>query len=103
MLSSGLTASVAWGSQEGAADPNFFQTTLGFVRDHTSVGASWYASSDFENDGSEGTALGIGVNHNLPEIGANVYAAVQNYAATDDAADIDTDETVLMIGTRIRF
>ena len=102
-LSSGLTVSGAWGSEEGAADPNFFQATVGYVAGDTSVAASWYASSDFENDGSEGTVIGIGVNHNLPTIGANVYAAVQNYAAEDATAVIDTDATVLMIGTRIKF
>ena len=55
------------------------------------------------NDGSAGTAIGIGVNHNLPTIEANVYAAVQNYDADDDTAGIDTDATVIMVGTRIRF
>ena len=102
-LSSGLTVSGAWGSKEGAADPSFFQAMVGYVAGDTSVAASWYASSDFKNDGSEGTVIGIGVNHNLPTIGANVYAAVQNYAAEDATAGIDTDATVLMIGTRIRF
>ena len=102
-MPSGLTVSGAWGSQEGAADPNFFQATVGYVMGDTSVAASWYASSDFVNDGSEGTVLGIGINHNLPKLAANVYAAAQNYAAEDSTAGIDTDETVLMVGTRIKF
>ena len=103
-MPSGLTVSGAWSSQEGDdADPSFFQATIGYVMGDTSVAASWYASSDFENDGSEGTVIGIGINHNLPKIGANVYAAAQNYAAEDNTADIDTDETVLMVGTRIKF
>ena len=103
-LASGLTVSGAWGSQEGDdADPNFFQVMVGYVTGDTSVAASWYASSDFVNDGSTGTVIGIGVNHNLPTIGANVYVAAQNYAAEDGMADIDTDATVLMIGTRIKF
>ena len=102
-LASGLTVSGAWGSQEGAADPNFFQVMVGYVAGDTSVAASWYASSDFVNDGSTGAVIGIGVNHNLPTIGANVYVAAQSYAAEDDTAGIDTDATVLMIGTRIKF
>ena len=102
-LSSGLTVSGAWGSQEGDADPGFFQVMVGYVTGDTSVAASWYASSDFVNDGSEGTVIGIGVNHNLPTIGANVYVAAQNYAAEDATDGIDTDATVLMIGTRIKF
>ena len=111
-MPSGLTVSGAWGTQENdGRDRSFFQSTIGFVMGDTSVAASWYSSADFVNDGSEGTVLGIGANHNLPKIGANVYAAVQNYAAEDMAAvddmgmpaPIDTDETVLMIGTRIKF
>ena len=51
--------------------------------------------------GSDGTAVGLGVNHNLPKVSANVYAAVQNYAVQDGATD--TDDTVVMIGTRIMF
>ena len=84
-------------------DPSFFQATVGYVMGDTSVAASWYASSDFMNDGSEGTVLGIGANHNLPKVNANVFVAAQNFAAEDLAADIDTDETLLMIGTRIKF
>ena len=103
-MPSGLTISGAWGTQENnGRDQSYFQSTIGYVMGDTSVGASWYSSSDFQNDGSEGTVLGIGANHNMPKIGANVYAAVQNYAAEDATAGIDTDETVLMIGTRIRF
>ena len=62
------------------------------------------------NDGSEGTAIGIGANHNLPKVGAQIYAAVQNYSVENMAAmkdgmpyPIDDDETVVMIGTRIKF
>ena len=61
------------------------------------------------NEDSEGTAIGIGVNHNLPKVGAEVYAAVQNYAADDAMAmdmmgmPLDTDETVLVVGTRVKF
>lgn len=84
-------------------DPSFFQATLGYVMGDTSVAASWYASSDFMNDGSEGTAVGIGANHNLPMVGANVYVAAQNYNVEDMAGGVDRDETVVMIGTRIKF
>ena len=106
-LASGVTVSGAWGSMEregsSASDPNFFQATIGYVMGDTSVAASWYSSSDFMNDGSEGTVIGLGANHNLPNVGAQVYVAVQNYAAEDATAGIDTDETVAVIGTRIKF
>ena len=104
-LPAGVTVSGAWGQGEveGGSDPSFFQATIGYVMGDTSVGVSWYASSDFVNDGSEGTAVGIGANHNLPKINANVYAAAQNYSVEDMAAGIDGDETVVMIGARIKF
>ena len=105
-LDSGVTVSGAWGSQEvggNASDPSFFQATVGYVMGDTSVAASWYASSDLVNDGSEGTVIGLGANHNLPKVGAQVYVALQNYAAEDMVAGIDTDETVAVIGTRIKF
>jgi len=84
-------------------DPSFFQATVGYVMGDTSVAASWYASSDMMNEGSEGTAIGIGANHNMPKINANVFVAAQNYAVEDMAAGVDTDQTVVMIGTRIMF
>ncbi len=102
-LPSGITVSGAWGASEGATDPSFFQGTLGYVMGDTSVGASWYQSSDFMNDGSEGTAIGIGANHNLPKVAAQIYAAVQNYDVQDMAAGTDRDETVVVIGSRVKF
>ena len=84
-----------------ATDPSFFQAAVAYSFGATTVAASWYSSEDFKNEGSEGTAIGVGVNHNLPKVGAQVYAAVQNYAVED--GDMDTDETVFVVGTRVKF
>ena len=84
-------------------DPSYFQGTIGYVFGDTSVAASWWQTSDFLVKGSEGTALGIGVNHNMPKVGAQVYAAVQNYSVEPMAGAKSIDETVAVIGTRIRF
>ena len=84
-----------------ATDPSFFQAAVAYGFGATTVAASWYSSEDFKNEGSEGTAIGVGVNHNLPKVGAQVYAAVQNYAVED--GDMDTDETVFVVGTRVMF
>ena len=102
-LPAGVTVSGAWGTQEidGGSDPSFFQATVGYVMGDTSVGVSWYASSDFNNDGSEGTAIGLGATHNLPKVNASVTAAVQNFSVEDGM--IDSDETVAMIATVIKF
>ena len=102
-LPAGITVSGAWGTMdiEGAAsDPSFFQATVGYVMGDTSVGVSWYASTDFTNDGSEGTAIGIGATHNLPKVNASVTAAVQNYSV-EDGTMVDSDETVAMLATVI--
>ena len=90
-------------------DPSYFQAALAYTFGDTTVSASWYSSEDFKNKGSEGTAIGIGVNHNMPKVGAQVYAAVQGYDAEDRMAmdamgmPLDTDETVLVVGTRVKF
>ena len=104
-MASGLGVSGAWAQGESmgtnATDPSYFQTAVSYSFGDTTVSASWYSSEDFVNDGSEGTAIGIGVNHNLPAVAAQVYSAVQNYAVEDGA--LDTDETVFVVGTRVRF
>ena len=88
-------------AMETTTDPSFFQVAVSYAFGDTSVGVSWYQSSDMYNDGSELTAIGAGVNHNLPKLGANVYAAAQNYSVEDGATE--TDDTVIMIGARIKF
>ena len=87
----------------GGTDPNYFQAAIGYNVGDSTVSASWYSSEDFANEGSEGTAIGIGVNHNLPKVGAQVYAAVQNYDVEDMAAGTDRDESVFVVGTRVKF
>ena len=82
-------------------DPSFFQVAVSYAFGDTSVGVSWYQSSDMYNEGSELTAIGAGVNHNLPKIGTNVYVAAQNYSVKDGA--VDSDDTVIMIGARVKF
>ena len=89
------------GSPMQITAPSFFQTTIGYVFGDTSFGVSWYQASDMNRDGSRLTAIGVGVNHNLPKAGAQVYAAAQNYQIEDGATD--SDSTVVMIGTRIKF
>ncbi len=86
---------------ETTTDPSFFQATIGYVFGDTSVGVSWYRASDTVNEGSELTAVGVGVNHNLPKIATNVYAAAQDYSVEDGA--YESDDTVIMIGARIKF
>jgi len=86
---------------EATTDPSFFQWTLGYVFGDTSVGGSWYRASDTVNEDAELTAIGIGINHNLPGIGTNVYAAAQSYEVEDGA--YESDDSVIMIGARIKF
>ena len=83
-------------------DPSFFQVAVAYAFGDTSVGVSWYQSSDMQREGSELTAIGAGVDHNLPKLGTNVYAAVQNYSI-EDGSYKDTDDTVIMIGARVKF
>ena len=91
------------GTPAVTVDPSFFQFAVSYAFGDTSVGASWYQSNDLYNDGSKMTAIGFGVDHNLPKIGTNVYAAAQNYNMDDAAAGVDDDATVVMIGARVKF
>ena len=84
-------------------DPSYFQAAIAYNFGNSTIAASWYSSEDFMDKGSEGTAIGIGVNHNLPKVGAQVYAAVQNYDVTPSEGAKSTDETVLVVGTRVKF
>jgi hypothetical protein len=84
-------------------DPSFFQVAVSYAFGDTSVGVSWYQANDMYNEDSELTAIGAGVDHNLTKLGTNVYAAVQNYSIEDDAVGRDSDDTVVMIGARIKF
>lgn len=84
-------------------DPSFYQVAVSYAMGDTSVGVSWYQANDKYNEGSELIAIGAGVDHTLPKLGTNVYAAVQNYSIEDAAAGRDSDDTVVMIGARIKF
>ena len=84
-------------------DPSFFQAAIAYTFGDTKVAASWYSSEDFMMKGSEGTAFGVGVNHNLPKVGAEVYAAAQNYDVTPMSGAQSMDETVFVVGTRVKF
>ena len=109
-LAGGLTWSAAWAKETNkgsASDPGYIQTTVGYIMGDTSVGVGWYRSSNFENKGSKGTILGLGVNHNLPKVNAHVFASVQQYKADDDLANdgagMDTKDTVFVVGSRVKF
>ena len=84
-------------------DPSFMQAAIGYEFGTTKIGVSWYQSQDFVMTGSKGTAIGIGVNHALPKVAAEVYASAQNYKVTPMKGAKSMDDTVVMIGTRIKF
>ena len=98
-----MDGSLAVAEMPTTTDPSFFQVAVSYAFGDTSVGVSWYQANDMYNEDSELTAIGAGVDHNLPKLGTNVYAAVQNYSIEDAAADRDSDDTVIMIGARIKF
>jgi len=85
------------------SDPSYFQAGIAYSFGDTTVSASWWNTEDFVTEGSDGTALGVGVNHNMPKVGAQVYAAVQGYSTEKMAGMKSEDETVAVVGTRVRF
>ena len=84
-------------------DPSYFQVEIGYKFGNTGVAVSWYQSSDFQREGSSGTAIGIGARHTFPKAGADIYAAVQNYAVKKTEGGESVDETVVAIGTKVTF
>ena len=85
-------------------------SVVGYKFGDSSIGVSYYGGSDLGQNDSESTGIGVGVAHLLPKLGAVVYAAVQQHsvdggdpanAALDSKGD--GDDTVVTIGTRIRF
>ena len=84
-------------------DPSYLQAAIGYKFGNSAVAVSWYKSDDFVAKGSEGTALGIGAKHTLPKVGAELYTAVQNYDVKKTAGGASMDETVFVVGTRVKF
>ena len=104
-MAGGLTLSGAWarGKAMGGTDPSYLQTEVGYKFGDTGVALSWYQSDDFEMEGSEGTAIGIGARHTMPKVGADVYTAVQNYSVKKEEGMESEKETVFVVGTRVKF
>ena len=112
-MESGLTLSGAWAKGDGhggsmttgmmATDPSYYQVEVGYKFGDTGIAVSWYNSEDFVMNGSEGTAIGIGVRHTLGKTGAEIYAAVQNYDVTRKPGGMSEDQSVVAIGTLVNF
>ena len=86
---------------KASTDPSYVQTTVGYILGNNHVGVSFYRSSDFVTSGSEGTAIGIGVLHNMPKAGVDIYAAGQTYQV--QAGAVDTTDNVIVVGAKIAF
>ena len=110
-LVKGYQVSPAMAAVPGAAarpaawtDPSYYQVEIGYKFGNSGVAVSWYSSDDFVTEGSEGTAIGIGFRHTLPKAGAELYAAAQKYDVTRTGAGLkEEDETVFVVGTRVKF
>ena len=117
-MANGLGISGAWARKDNHGitaanmhtpiDPSYFQAGIAYSFGDTKVAASWWNTEDFVTEGSSGSAIGVGVNHDMPKVGAQVYAAVQGYSVEDDdrivdGEPLDKDETVFVVGTRVKF
>ena len=84
-----------------ATDPSYYQVEIGYIAGDTGFAVSWYNSEDFMMEGTDGTAIGVGVRHTLAAVGAEIYAAAQNYDV--EYKGVSSDETVIAIGTLVKF
>ena len=113
-LASGVTWSITWASMDektaGRENPTYVHSVVGYKFGDSSVGVSYYGGSDLGRNDSESTAIGIGATQQLPKLNAIVYAGVQQHSVeggdpANAALDAmgDGSDTVLTIGTRIKF
>ena len=115
-LASGITWSVAWSAKdtEGTQQekPSYVQSLIGYKFGDSAVGAVYYGGNHHSRDKSSSTAIGVGLSHNLPKAGVNLYAAIQNHDVEDGVvnanggvldANGDGSEVVATIGTKITF
>ena len=120
-LSSGVTMSIAGGTQSGSGDANFMQAILGYVFGDNAVAVGWYGSSDVTPAPTAGTdpddhphatttphpkgdgqAIGVGFKHSMPKAGVDIYAAVRQISAElEDGTD--RDDTVAFVATQVSF
>jgi hypothetical protein len=91
------------GAMDTMTDPSYFQLEIGYNFGDTTVAATWYKSSDFMGDGSEGTAIGIGATHVIGKTGASVFAAARKYDADNAAGMKAVDTSVFLLGTVVTF
>ena len=104
-LSSGVTWSMAGGTQSNGSDASFVQSTLGYVFGSNAIGVSWYGSSDVMPEGKtlgDGTAIGLAFKHTMAKAGVEIMASVQQYSA-DLADGSEMDDIVAIIGSRVKF
>lgn len=120
-LASGVTWSMAGGARSSGDEASFVQSTVGYVFGSNSVGVSWYGSRDVQpapiagadpdnhphttmtaREMGDGQAIGLGFTHNMPKSGVDLIATVQQYSA-DLADGTDLDDTVAIVGVRVKF
>ena len=115
-LASGITWSFTWSSLDtempGREKPSYVHSVAGYKFGDTSVAVSYYGGSDHTVDGSDSSAIDIGIAHNLPKAGVNLYAGIQHHNVEggvpnggDGTLDAmgDGNEVVATIGTKITF
>ena len=103
LQSNPIPAVPAVSDYQHVTDPDYFQVELGYKFGNNAVGVSWYQSNDFEREGSRGTMIGLGAKHTLPKAAAEIYVAVQNHDVKRTRGAASEDETVFMLGTRVKF
>ena len=120
-LASGVTWSVAGAARSSGDDASFVQSTVGYVFGNNSVGVSYYGSSDVQVAAAagadpdnhphvtpagapsmgDGQILGLGFTHTMPKAGVDIIATLQQYSA--EGAGVDLDDTVGIVGVRVKF
>ncbi|MEM9393222.1 MAG: porin [Pseudomonadota bacterium] len=111
LLNNGLGFAAGYGtrddSRDGRSDPSwaYIQATYDanfWKAGTTGFGVDYYSGSDFETDGSDSAAWGIGVIQNIDDYGIEVYLSYREHSFEEPGTDYADLKSVLF-GARWRF
>lgn len=111
VLDNGVGFAVGLGSQDdsrdGQSDPSWYYVQATYDAEFleigtTSFGVDYYEGEDFDSDGSESQAWGIGVLQEIDDYNVQVYLTYREHSFEDDVEDYQ-DITSFLFGARWQF
>lgn len=111
LLENGIGVAAGYGNQDddrdGRSDPSWYYVQATYDANFwrggtTGFGIDYYSGSDFETDGSDSSAWGIGVIQSIDDYGVEVYLSYREHSFDEPGENYRDLESVLF-GARWRF